>query len=190
MIIKLRRLFCLTQKKYLIPQIVVFCVVFSFVLVFKILKGLHFGVLIIPFLFSLCSIWHEIKDIPKKIEITDGVIKYTERSSYRIGVPIMGGLIRIGAGVRNHERYYKVSYVVWNVSSISFAQNKIERLFGVCHIEFIGEAWFDAGKFTERHEQEHRVKEKHIFYGVPCLDQVKKDISKQFPMAEIKTSNK
>lgn len=174
MIIKLKPIFCLTQKKYLIGNFV-----FLGMCIFMALRLEHYrpALLITSFLLFLLSLPSAAKPFPKKLEITNGVIRYKELGSYSIGM------------VDNIVRYYKVAYEVWNISSICYAQNKIERLFGVGRVEFVGEAYFDAGKFTERYMQKYGIKEKHVFYGVPHFDQMQKSISAQFQTAEIKYRN-
>ena len=56
----------------------------------------------------------------------------------------------------------KIVYQVTDITEFKIEQSKIERLFGLAHIVFIGKTILDAGKYTDRFQP----KDVHCVYGI------------------------
>lgn len=87
-------------------------------------------------------------DSTKYIELDQNRIRYVSRG-YLIG------------GARKFI-YVKVTYQVTDIAKFTLEQGKIERLFGLAHIVFIGKTTLDAGKYTDQFPP----KVVHCLYGI------------------------
>ena len=84
----------------------------------------------------------------KYIELDQNRIRYVSRENLPSGA---GKFICV-----------KVTYQVTDIAKFTLEQGKIERLFGLAHIVFIGKTTLDAGKYTDRFPP----KVVHCLYGI------------------------
>ena len=111
-------------------------------------------------LLCIYSIVFPTFNYPKHIEFFDDRICYVSPESLPRGG---GGKGFIGT---------KVSYQVTDITKFTLKQNKIERLFGLAHLVFIGKTTLDAGKHTDRFQPT----DVHCVYGIR-YNKYKDDIS-------------
>lgn len=100
-------------------------------------------------LLLIYSIIFPILNYPKYIEFYDNCICYV--SSENLTRKRGKGFISA-----------KVRYHVTDITEFTLKQNKIEQLFGLAHVVFIGKTTLDAGKYTDRFQP----KDVHCVYGI------------------------